>query len=67
MHPEQAKPTNQTDQTETAFIGELQRFTDPRGGAPLDAPEVRARPQRRPSSLYPEAAPADGKDTPPAK
>jgi len=50
MHQDQTTQSNQPGKDETAFIGELQRFTDPPGGAPLDDPEVRARKRRgRPS------------------
>jgi len=65
MNPDQAKPTNRPDQDETAYVGELQRFSDAPGGALLDDPEVRARERHgRPADR--RAAPSDQKEIPPA-
>jgi hypothetical protein len=66
MPQDQAKQTNQPDRDDTAFVGELQRFTDPPGGAPLDDPEVRARQRRGRPTGRPTTALSDEKDTPQA-
>lgn len=44
MH--KTRQTNRSARDETAFIGELQKFTDPPGGAPLDDPEARSGKRR---------------------
>jgi hypothetical protein len=58
MRRNHAKQTDRTNRDETAFIGELQRFSDPPGGAALDDPEVRARKRRgRPATRRKPASP----------
>jgi hypothetical protein len=62
MNPEQAKQENPPGQEERSLIGELQRFTDPPGGAPLDDPEVRARKRCGRPADQPNNASPDAKD-----
>jgi hypothetical protein len=59
MNPEQARQENPPGQEERSFIGELQRFTDPPGGAPLDDAEVRARKRCGRPTDHPKTAPPD--------
>jgi hypothetical protein len=40
-------PKDSHHNPETVFVGELQRFTDPPGGAPLDDPAVQERERQR--------------------
>ncbi len=46
MRRNQMKQAKQPNRDETVFFGELQRFSDPPGGAPLDDAEVCARKRR---------------------
>jgi hypothetical protein len=67
MRANEPKPTKRAGQDETAFLGELQTFTDPPGGAPLDDPAVLARKRRgRPTNRRKPAPPKKNK-TPPVE
>ena len=46
MNPNDAISQKHEPKDEFLFIGELQQFTDPPGGASLDDPQVRNRPRK---------------------
>lgn len=62
MHRDQKKQKNGANRGETAFFGELQRFSDPPGGAALDDPRVRARKRRGRPTARRAAAPSNKKE-----
>jgi hypothetical protein len=67
MRQNHSKKSKRPTRHETTFVGELQRFSDPPGGAPLDDLKVRARKRRgRPAGRH-KPAPADKNGTLPAK
>ena len=63
MRRNQAKQTKRPDHDETSFVGVLQRFTDPPGGAALDDPAVRARKRRGRPAGRRKASPSGEKGT----